>query len=86
MRQVREHKRSIGTTVGRLRLHRFVIVCFLTFLSFSGVFCQKVSQKKNNEPEKYSLIPFGRNWNVGIGGGPTLAIGDLTAISDGEIR
>ena len=87
MRQVREYiKRLIDSTEGCLQPCRFVIVIFLTVFSFGSVYSQKVSQKKVVEPERYALLPFGRNWSIGVGGGPTLAMGDLTANSDGDIR
>lgn len=82
MRQVRDYiNRLIDSIEGCLQPCRFVIVIFLTLLSSGSVYSQKVSQKKVVEPERYALLPFGRSWSIGVGGGPTLAMGDLKAIS-----
>lgn len=66
--------------------HRLVMVLLLLFFSINGLYSQKSVAKVGGEPEKYSLLPMGRNWSLGIGGGPTLSMGDLTAVNDGNIR
>lgn len=64
--------------------HRLVMVLLLLFFSINGLYSQKSVAKVGGEPEKYSLLPMGRNWSLGIGGGPTLSMGDLTAVNDGN--